>query len=102
MSSMANQAIEMGIDPVQAPGGGTWDDPHNRDYACSVARNRGFTPEYLDDDINKGRNCSRHNDYEERTTGWFATAQEAQDYAKRNVGTVITRSPDGNGYIIKK
>jgi len=33
---------------------------------------------------------------------WFATAQEAQDYAKKNIGIVITRSPDGDGYIVKK
>ena len=33
---------------------------------------------------------------------WFATAKEAHDYAKKNVGTIITRSSDGNGYVIKK
>lgn len=32
----------------------------------------------------------------------FATAQEAQEYAKANIGTSITRSSSGKGYIIKK
>lgn len=41
-------------------------------------------------------------DIEEDEPAWFSTAQEALDYAKINIGTVITRSPDGNGYIIKK
>jgi len=31
----------------------------------------------------------------------FSTAQEAQEYAKANPGIIITRSPDGNGYIVK-
>lgn len=43
-------------------------------------------------------------DYEYNTDNkptWFATAQEAQEYAKNNIGIVITRSPEGNGYIVK-
>ena len=32
---------------------------------------------------------------------WFATANEAQEWAKKNIGKTITRSPDGNGYIVK-
>ena len=32
---------------------------------------------------------------------WFATANEAQEWAKKNIGKSITRSPDGNGYIVK-
>ena len=32
---------------------------------------------------------------------WFPTANEAQEWAKKNVGKSITRSPDGNGYIVK-
>ena len=84
MSSMAQQAIEMGIDPCIAPGGGTWDNPTNREYACSVASSRGYTPDYLDDDINNGKNCREYNNYsdsEEPT--WFATSKEALDYAKK-------------------
>ncbi len=38
---------------------------------------------------------------EESEPNWFQTAQEAQNYAKANPGIIITRSPDGNGYIIK-
>jgi len=75
MSSMAQQAIEMGIDPCIAPGGGTWDDPTNREY-------------------------NNYYDYEEPT--WFATSKEALDYAKKNIGITITRASDGNGYVIKK
>jgi len=29
----------------------------------------------------------------------FATAEEAQEYAKKHLGTVITRSPSRVGYI---
>jgi hypothetical protein len=32
----------------------------------------------------------------------FETALEAQEYAKKNPNVVITRSPNDNGYIIKK
>ena len=32
---------------------------------------------------------------------WFETANEAQEWAKKNIGKTITRSPDGNGYIVK-
>ena len=83
MSSMAMQAIEMGIDPVLAPGGGTWGDCWNS---------------------STGRESYGGGDFKadaQTNSNWFATAQEAQDYAKKHVGTVITRSPDGNGYIIK-
>lgn len=31
----------------------------------------------------------------------FATAEEAQEYAQKNIGVVITRSPSKAGYIIK-
>jgi hypothetical protein len=75
MSSMAQQAIEMGIDPIIAPSslGGTWED-------------HGLYNDFEDD---------------RRRPSWFATSQEALEYAKNNIGTIITRSPDGNGYIIK-
>ena len=78
MSSMAMQAIEMGIDPCIGPDFQPWDGPGRCFY------------EDCDD---------RH---VEKEPSWFATAQEAHDYARRNIGTIITRSPDGNGYIIKK
>ena len=39
--------------------------------------------------------------YKEKEKNWFASAKEAQDYAKANPGIVITRSADGNGYIVK-
>ncbi len=32
----------------------------------------------------------------------FKTAQEAQDYAKKNIGVVITRASNSSGYIVKK
>jgi len=31
----------------------------------------------------------------------FETAQQAQDYAKKNPGSTITRNSQGNGYILK-
>ena len=43
-----------------------------------------------------------NDDYIDKEPDWFSTAKEAQDYAKKNIGTIITRSPNGNGYIIKK
>lgn len=78
MSSMAMQAIEMGIDPCIGPDHQPWDGP-----------GRCFYEDCDDNHIKK-------------EPEWFATAQEAQSYAKENIGTVITRSPDGNGYIIKR
>lgn len=77
MSSMAWDAIKMGIDPCIGPDFQPWDGPSRSFYA----------------------NDSK--DYAKKSH-WFPTAQEAQDYAKKHIGTVITRSPDGNGYIIKK
>lgn len=32
----------------------------------------------------------------------FETAQEAQQYAKKNVGTTVVRASDGNGYVAKE
>lgn len=32
----------------------------------------------------------------------FLTANQAQEYAKANIGTIIIRSPSGIGYIVKK
>ena len=32
---------------------------------------------------------------------FFNTVEDAQDYARKNIGTVITRSSNGNGYIVK-
>ena len=43
----------------------------------------------MDDSVNKGQVLH------------FKTAQEAQQYAKNNIGVTITRSPNGNGYITK-
>ena len=85
MSSMAQQAIEMGIDPIIAPSslGGTWED-HELTGPGDCFYN----------------DCE--DEYTEEEPNWFATSQEALEYAKNNIGTVITRSPDGNGYIIKE
>lgn len=85
MSSMAQQAIEMGIDPCIAPSylGGTWEDHGLKSPA-----------DYFDyEDENK---------YFQKEPTWFATSKEALDYAKNHIGTVITRASDGNGYMIKE
>lgn len=37
----------------------------------------------------------------EEESPWFADAIEAQEFAKQNPKTIITRSPCGNGYIAK-
>lgn len=73
MSSMVQDAYDMGI--TSELGGMPSDSFYNDDY---------------------------EDNYIEKEPDWFATAQEAQDYAKKNIGKIITRSPDGNGYIIKK
>lgn len=46
-------------------------------------------------------NDTYEDNYIEKEPTWFPNAKEAQDYAKANPGIVITRSPDGNGYIVK-
>lgn len=33
---------------------------------------------------------------------WFATFQEASQYAKKNIGVTIKRSEDGDGFVINK
>lgn len=73
MSSMVWDAYEMGITPEL--GGMPSDSFYRDDYSTNRSKEE---PE------------------------WFATAQEAQEWAKQNVGKTITRSPDGNGYIVKK
>jgi len=88
MSSMAWQAIEMGIDPCIGPDFQTWDGPGKSFYE---GYEDNYEKKYKDDYIS----------YKKEKT-WFKTAQEAQEYAKANPGIVITRSPDGNGYIVKK
>lgn len=74
MSSMVQQAIEMGID--------SWD---------------GETGAW-----NWNENDYNEDDYSEEEPTWFATSKEALDYAKNNIGITITRASDGNGYIIKE
>ena len=86
MSSMAWQAIEMGIDPCIGPDFQPWDGP-----------GKSFYKDYEDDYKQYQEDYS----YKKEKT-WFKTAIEAQEYAKANPGIVITRSPDGNGYIVKK
>lgn len=99
MSSMAWDAMQMGLDPVMGPDGREWCESSYRRPAI----NREIFGNYECDNGDFGKidlDGGRSNFvYEEPT--WFATAQEAQDYAKRNIGIVITRSPDGNGYIVK-
>ena len=58
-------------------------------------------PYFIYDSMGQNYYDDYEEEYQEEPT-WFATAEEAQDYAKKHTGTVITRSPDGNGYIIKK
>lgn len=72
MSSMVWDAYEMGITPEL---GGMPSDSFYRD--------------------------TDKKSYIEEEPTWFATAKEAQDYAKANPGIVITRSSNGNGYIVK-
>lgn len=35
------------------------------------------------------------------STHFFANAENAQEYARQNIGVIITRDPYGNGYIVK-
>lgn len=91
MSSMAQQAIEMGIDPIMAPMGGTWED-HGLE-----GPDLGGRGEY-----NRLKASELYDDYSEKKPTWFATSKEALHYAKNNIGITITRASNGNGYIIKK
>lgn len=76
MSSMVWDAYEMGITPEL--GGMPRDSFYKKDIS------RDFSVKIKDN------------------AEWFSTAQEAQEWAKKNIGKTITRSPDGNGYIVKK
>lgn len=53
---------------------------------------------YSKNDLEKEKNLFTYSSNEL----WFSNALEAQDYAKQHPMTIITRSPDGNGYIVKK
>ena len=66
------------------------------------AYDMGITSELGGMPSNSFYNDDYEDNYIEKEPDWFATSQEAQDYAKKNIGKIITRSPDGNGYIIKK
>ena len=77
MSSMVWDAYAMGITPEL--GGLPRESLHRDNYRVS----------------NKNKTIEKDN------KEWFATANEAQEWAKKNIGKTITRSPDGNGYIVK-
>ncbi len=74
-------------------------------YAMGITPELGGMPRdsFYRNDIKLRKNIydiAYHDDNSE--TEWFSTAIEAQDWAKKNIGKTITRSPDGNGYIVKK
>lgn len=97
---MAWDAMQMGLDPIVGPDGREW---------CESSYKRpAVNKEIFGDDVCENGNYGKidldrgGSNYVSSEPTWFATAQEAQEYAKRNIGIVITRSPDGNGYIVKK
>lgn len=49
----------------------------------------------------KDYNRTSYKTYKNNDKEWFSTSKEAQEWAKKNIGKTITRSPDGNGYIVK-
>ena len=44
---------------------------------------------------------SDYEDYEDYESDYFDTFEEAKEWAKKNPGKAIQRSPDGKGYIKK-
>ena len=99
MSSMVNEAIEMGIDPVQAPGGGTWDNPAYPDYANSRSnsmhkRKKAIECMYLTNHVRS------FDLFKDKEICW-STSEEALKYAKDHPGAIITRSVNGKGYKVK-
>jgi len=101
MSSMAWDAMQMGLDPTVGPDGREWCESNYKRPAINkeiFGGNECESNSYNKIDFDEG--YSSVTNIEKPTR--FATAQEAQDYAKQHIGTVITRSPDDNGYIIKK
>ncbi len=104
MSSMAQDAIEAGLDGFIAPDGREWCD--------SIYRRPPVNIEIWGEDpcenvrFNEGEKIdvpgkSYSNDYYEDETGYFSTFQEAANWAKKNPGKIITKAPDGVGFIKK-
>lgn len=103
MTSMAMEAIEMGLDPTVGPDGREWEESmyrrpplHQELYGEGQSYGEGLgypTPlEPID-------SCASES--EPARIFRFDTFQEASDYAKSNVGAVIKPDPNGRGYEIK-
>lgn len=80
MSSMAMQAIEMGIDPCVDSNHQPWEG--------------GINPIYNDPDWYL-------DEPEEPKKPYFKTFKEARGFAIKNPGTVITRCESGEGFTTK-
>lgn len=106
MSSMAAYAIEMGMDPCVGPDGREWSE--------STYRRPDINREVFGDDTDEDRRGydtplgRGDNNFSVRPTQskaetsveWFSTAKEAFHLAKENPGSVVKRSPDGNGFNV--
>ena len=106
MSSMAAYAIEMGMDPCVGPDGREWSD--------SIYRRPDMNREVFGDDspsdrigydtpLGFGRSISSESPKDQSydsNVKWFSTAQDANQLARANPGSVVRRAPDGNGFNV--
>ena len=106
MSSMAADAIEMGMDLCVGPDGREWSE--------SIYRRPSINREVFGDDsdndrqgydtpLGRGGNSfsARPAQSSENTSvKCFSTAKDAFQLAKENPGSVVKRSPDGSGFNV--
>lgn len=106
MSSMAAYAIDMGMDPCVGPDGREWEESTyrrpkiNRDVFGDDSKfdNLGYeTPLGRRDKNHSINSTSKSNNL---SVSHFNTAKEAFSFAKDNIGSVVKRSSDGNGFNV--
>ncbi len=106
MTSMAAYAIEMGMDPCVGPDGREWSE--------SNYRRPDINREVFGDDSDEDRQGYdtplglRDSNFSTISTqgnteafvDWFSNAKEAFKVAQEFPGSVVKRSPDGNGFNV--
>ena len=111
--SMAWEMMEMGLDEHMAPDGQEWEHSvykrpsinkevygNNHEDGSTYGKisldpHRSPDDNYIDPTIDKYNSPTAD-------SKCFPDFQSATNWAKANIGRTITRSPNGNGFIVKK